>query len=93
MVGVAMSAEGWFGDATSLNLDRGLQVTDGATEQGRVDLRDQIGRANNHAGDCDQLINICGRMTMSGSLLWYGLCSELRMLLQFCGLNSVPLGT
>ena len=54
-----MSAEGWFGDATSLNLNRGLQVTDGATEQGRVDLRDQIGRADNHAGDRDQLINIC----------------------------------
>ena len=67
MVGVAMSAEGWFGDTASLNLDRCLQVADGATEEGRVDLGDEIGRADHHASDRDQLINICKRM--SGSLL------------------------
>jgi hypothetical protein len=34
-------------------------VADGAAEEANVDLRDQVGRADDHAGDGDQLINVC----------------------------------
>ena len=58
MVGVAVGAESGLSDAAAFNLNGGLQMADGATEESRVDLRNQVGRANDHASDGDQLINI-----------------------------------
>ncbi len=58
MVGVTMSAESWLSDTASFNLNGGLQVADGATEESRVDLGDEVRRANDHTSDGDQLINI-----------------------------------
>jgi len=58
VVGVAVSAEGRLGDAASLDLDDGLQVADGATEEAATDLRNQVGRADDHAGDGDQLVDV-----------------------------------
>lgn len=58
MVGVAVRAEGRLGDAAALDLDGRLQVTDGASEEGRVDLGNQVRSTDDHTGDGDQLINI-----------------------------------
>ena len=58
VVGVAVGAESGLSDTATFDLDGGLQMADGATEKSRVDLRDQVGRANNHACDGDELINI-----------------------------------
>jgi hypothetical protein len=58
VVGVAVSAEGWFSDTASFNLNNSLQVANGATEEATADLRNQVGRADDHSGDGDELINV-----------------------------------
>ena len=42
VIGVTVSAEGRLGDAAALDLDGGLKVADGAAEEGRVYLRDEV---------------------------------------------------
>lgn len=58
VVGVAVSTQSWFSNAATLNLDDGLQVADGTTEKTATDLGDQVWGSDDHASDCDQLINV-----------------------------------
>ena len=58
VVGVAVSAEGRLGDAAALHLDVGLQVAHGAAEEAATDLGNQVGGADDHARDGDQLVDV-----------------------------------
>ena len=58
MVGVAVGAKGGLGDPTLFNLDRTLEVADGAPEQSLVHFWHQVRHSDHHSGDGDQLVRV-----------------------------------
>lgn len=57
---VAVAAHGRLGDAPAVHLHPGAVGADLALEERLLHLRDQLRRADHHAVDGDQLIDVCG---------------------------------
>lgn len=58
VAGVAVGANCGLSNATSVNLNCGGEGTNMATEEGLAHFRDDVGRANHHATDGDELVNV-----------------------------------
>lgn len=56
--GVAVPAHGGLGDAAPVHLDARAEGADLAAEKRFLHLRDELGRADHHAADGDELIDV-----------------------------------
>lgn len=57
---VAVATHSRFGDAPAVHLHPGAEGAHLALEERLLHLRDQLRRADHHAVDGDQLIDVCG---------------------------------
>lgn len=63
---VAVATHSRLGDAPAVHLHPGAECAHLALEERLLHLRDQLRRADHHAVDGDQLIDVCGRGNAEG---------------------------